>query len=79
MTKEITLDRTQFIHLAARSTYNNNYYQHKETGEIILEQYEECSNAYEYFRYGQDQLLTFLGTSVNHLDEGIITIDPDWI
>lgn len=78
MTKEITLDGTKYIHLKDRSAYNNNYYQHKETGEVILIQYEECSNAYEYFRYVQDQPLKFLGTSVDGIDDGVITIHPDW-
>ena len=79
MTKEITLDGTKYIHLEARSAYNNNYYQHKETGEVILVQYEECSNAYEYYLWVQDQPLTFLGTGMDYITDGVIIIDPDWI
>ena len=74
MTSEITLDRKDYVHLQTRSSYNNNYYQHKETGEVILEQYDECSNAYDYFLYVQDQPLTFLGASVKSIEDGIITL-----
>jgi hypothetical protein len=77
--KEIELDGTQYVHLKKRSSYNNNYYQHKETGEVIVEQYEECSNTYEYFSYVEGEPLTFLGTSVESIDNGIITIHTDCI
>ena len=70
----MTLDRKDYVHLQTRSSYNNNYYQHKETGEVILEQYDECSNAYDYFLYVQDQPLTFLGASVNSIEDDIITL-----
>jgi hypothetical protein len=74
MTSDITLDIKDYVYLQRRSSYNNNYYQYKETGEVILEQYEECSNAYEYFLYVQDQPLTFLGASVKSIEDGIITL-----
>ena len=79
--KEIELDGTQYVHLKKRSSYNNNYYQHKETGEVIVERYEDCSNTYHYynFSYVEGQPLTFLGTSVESIDDGIITIHTDWI
>jgi hypothetical protein len=77
--KEIELDGTQYVHLKKRSSYNNNYYQHKETGEVILEQYEECSNTYEYFSYVEGEPLTFLGTSMQYITDGIITIHTDCI
>ena len=74
MIAEIILDRKDYVYLQTRSSYNNNYYQHKETGEVILEQYEECSNAYDYFLYVQDQPLTFLGASIESIEDGIITL-----
>ena len=79
MEKEITLDRGDYVYLEIRSSYNKNYYQHKETGKVILEQYEECSNTYEYFSYVEGQPLTLLGASVESIDDGIITIHTDWI
>jgi hypothetical protein len=86
MTNEITLDGTQYLKLEKRSTYNNNYFQHKVTCEIILVQYEECSNAYEYFSYVEGQPLTFLGASIDYITDGIhdgahdgiIKIHTDW-
>ena len=74
MTSEITLDRKDYVHLQTRSSYDNNYYQHKETGVVILEKYVECSNDFEYFLYVQDQPLTFLGASVKSFDDDIITL-----
>ena len=79
MNTEITLDRADYVYLETRSSYNNNYYQHKETGEVIVEQYEECSNTYDYFLFVEDKSLTFLGASVKRIDDGIITIHTDWI
>lgn len=78
MTAEITLDRGDYFYLETRSSYNNNYYQHKETSEVIVKQYEEFSNTYKYFSYVEGQPLTFLGTSVESIDDGIITIHTDW-
>jgi hypothetical protein len=76
---EITLDRGDYVYLNTRSSYNNNYYQHKETGEVIVEQYYESSNTYDYFSYVEGEPLTFLGASVKRIDDGIITIHTDWI
>jgi len=80
-TEEIILDRADYVCLEILSSYNNNYYQNKETGEVIVERYEECSNTYEYynFSYVEGQPLTFLGASAESIDNGIITIHTDWI
>lgn len=69
--KELELDGTQYIKLEKRSTYNNNYFQHKVTGEIILAQYEECSDSYLYFSCVESQPLTFLGASTEYITDGI--------
>lgn len=73
MTAEITLDRKDYVYLQTRSSYNNNYYQHKETGEVIVEQYFNCSNTYDYFSCVESGLI-YIGESVKRLDDGIITI-----
>lgn len=78
MTNEIQLDGTQYIHLTERSCYNNNYYMHRETGEIIFEECEELYGTFAFWRWSSTDEI-FLGRSEQDITEGLITIHPDWL
>lgn len=78
MGKEIELDGTQYIHLEDRSCYNNNYYQHKENGEIILEICDEFYGEYEFYRVSSNSEF-LLGRSDQDITKGVITIHTDWL
>ncbi len=78
MANEITLHGPDYIHLADRSFYNNNYFQHRETGEIIFEKCEEFEGTFAFWRWKPDNKI-FLGRSENDLSEDTIVIRPDWI
>jgi hypothetical protein len=77
MAQDIQLDGTQYVHLAERSHYNNNYYQHRETGEIIFEKCEELYGTFAFWIWTPSQE-TFLGRSEDDITTGVITIHPDW-
>lgn len=78
MANEIQLDGSRYIHLADRSWYNNNYYQHEENGEIILEKCDEFYGEYEFYRWTPTEEF-LLGRSDQDLTKGLITIHPDWL
>jgi len=78
MANEIQLDGTQYEHLADRSCYNNNYYQHRETGEIIFEKCEELEGTFAFWIWTPTEK-NFIGRSEKDLTEGLITIHPDWL
>jgi hypothetical protein len=72
----IHLTVTDYIRLPERSTYNHNYYRHKDTGEVLLEICYEQYNSFEIFREGDDGL-DFLGSSNSSLEDGDIEIHPN--
>jgi hypothetical protein len=78
MANEITLHGADFVHLKERSVYNHNYYQHRETGEIILEDCDELYGEYTFYRCLEGKYEIFLGRGVNDLTEETIVIHPDW-
>jgi hypothetical protein len=78
MANEITLHGADFIHLTERSVYNNNYFQHRETGEIIFEECDELYGEFTFYRCTENEQI-FLGRSENDLTEETIVIHPDWL
>ena len=78
MTQEFQINGNDYIHLAERSCYNNNYFQHRETGEIIFEKCNELAGSYDFYRIENNEQV-WLGGSDQDLESGLITIHPDWI
>ena len=79
MAQEFLLNGDDYVHLKDRSCYNNNYYQHKETGVIIFEKCEEFEGTFAFYALAVDKEL-FLGRSGGGIENGvIIEIHPDWI
>jgi len=77
MAQTIELNGHDYVHLPERSAYNNNYYQHRETGQIIFEKCEEYEGTFAFWEWALDGE-TFLGRSEEDLTEGIIQVHPDW-
>ena len=78
MENTIQLDGSQYIHLPERSRYNNNYYRHRETGEIIYEKCEEFYGTYAFYRCTPTEEI-FLGRSETDMDMGTVTVHTDWL
>ena len=73
MSDIIYLNGSNYLHLRERSCYNHNFYQHKETGEILLEICEEDYNSFEIYREGNEGL-DYLGCSDTGFDSGSVEI-----
>jgi hypothetical protein len=75
MTNTILLTGTDYFRLADRSSYNHNFYQHRETGEVLLEICSELYNSFEIYREENGEL-NFLGDSDDSLESVHVTIYP---
>lgn len=78
MANEIILRGSEYVHLPERSSYNHNYYQHIETGEIILEDCDEYYNSWTFYRVENNENVC-LGVAEDDLTNNeTVTIHPDW-
>lgn len=59
---KLTIKQNEFEHIPEESSYNNNYYRHKENGVIL---FEECHEDYDYqsFYFLENGQKIFLGDS----------------
>ena len=73
MSDIIRLNQNDYCHLRERSSYNNNFYQHRETGEILLEICDEAFDSYSIYRLENGDL-EFIGCSVTGMESEIIEI-----
>lgn len=47
---KVIIDLSEFVHLDAESSYNWNYYRHKEYGYTILQTLDEDSNILRFYK-----------------------------
>lgn len=71
---ELILKPSDFSHLSAISSYNNNYYKHKKIGYVIFEKCNEEYNFYEFYLVENDHNI-FMGGSSKGFNDTIISME----
>lgn len=73
---KLILQQDEFEHVASLSTYNNNYYRHKQLEYLILEECHEDYNYQSFYLIEFDHQQIFLGCSQEGFGHGeYINID----
>ena len=73
-----TINTLEYTHLTEQSCYNNNYYQHNVTNEIIFEHCDD-NGGYTLYKVINGEEI-FLGGAYEDMESGkIIEVNSEWI